>query len=142
MAKKTETKKEENIIVLHPITVKHATVCIEGVGDIVLNKMNASNTRQLIADDRKAQGVWEAQHKNKWEDIITSIHWRDGIPVKGDNSDGLATNRECSEEMLMEMLANNAPCISAFGLKKSWGQAVTRQEITSYGLLIRCSLVR
>lgn len=130
MAKKKETNTNE--ITLHPIAVKHATVVIEGAGDIVLNKMNASNTRQLIADDRKAQAVWEAQHKNKWEDIITSIHWKNPIPTTGDDDDGLATNRECSEEMFYEMLKNNAPCISAFGLKKSWGQAVTRQEIDKY----------
>lgn len=131
MAKK-ETAKTENVIVLKPIAVRHATVCIEGVGDLVLNKMNASNTRQLIADDHKAQRVWEAQHKNKMEDIITSVHWRDPIQWTGDNTDGLASNRECSEEMLMWLLENNAPCITAFGLKKSWGQAVVRQEIDKY----------
>lgn len=132
MATKKESTQNSNEIVLRPIEVKRATVYIRGVGDLVLNKMNASNTRQLIAEERKAQGVWEAQNKNKWEDIITAIHWRDPIPVKGDNSDGLATNRECSKEMLMDMLENNAPCITAFGLKKSWGQAVVRQEIDKY----------
>ena len=132
MANKKENSQKNDDIILRPIEVKRATVYIRGVGDLVLNKMNASNTRQLIADDRKAQGIWEAQNKNKWEDIITSIHWRDPLPLKGDNSDGLATNRECSEEMLMEMLETNAPCITAFGLKKSWGQAVVRQEIDKY----------
>lgn len=131
MAAKKENKNTD-VIELKPINVKHATICIEGIGDLVLNKMNASNTRQLIADDRKAQAVWEAQHKNKWEDIITSIHWRDPIQWSGDNSDGLASNRECSEELLMELLENNSPCITAFGLKKSWGQAVVRQEIDKY----------
>ena len=118
------TKKTEEIVV-KPIKVEHATITITGKGDLVLNKMNASNTRSLLADDRKAQGVWEAQNKNKWEDIITSIHWRDGIQVED-------TNKECTEELFYEMLANNAPCISAFGLKKSWGQAVVRQEIDKY----------
>lgn len=117
---------------IKPINFKNATICIRGVGDLVLNKMNASNTRQLIADDRKAQAIWEQQHKNRWEDIITAIHWRDPIPVRSDNSDGLATNRDCSEEMFYEMLQDNAPCITAFGLKKSWGQAVVRQEIDKY----------
>lgn len=130
--KKENTSAEASVIALKPINIQHAIITIRGTTDLVLNKMNASNTRQLIADDRKAQGVWEAQHKNKWEDIITAIHWRDPIPVKGDNSDGLATNRECSEEMLMEMLQNNAPCITAFGLKKSWGQAVRDQKIDTY----------
>lgn len=112
-------------IVVKPIKVEHATITIVGKGDLVLNKMNASNTRQLIADDRKAASVWEAQHKNKWEDIATSIHWRDPLPVAD-------TNAECTEELFYRLLEENAPCISAFGLKKSWGQAVVRQEIDKY----------
>ena len=118
MEKVTEVKASE-------IKVERAVITIEGKSDLVLNKMNASNTRQLIADDRKAQGIWEAQHKNKWEDIITSITWRDQLPVAD-------TNAECSEELFYELLKNNAPCISAFGLKKSWCQAVVRQEIDKF----------
>ena len=118
-------KEQENVVQVIPVEVKYVTVTIEGDGDLVLNKMNASNTRQLIADDRKAQALWEAQHKNKWEDIITSIHWRDGIPVED-------TNAECTEELFFKMLEENAPCISAFGLKKSWGQAVVQNEVDKY----------
>ena len=140
MAKKNETTTETTVITLHPINVKQGIICVRGTTDIVLNKMNASNTRQLIAADRKAQAVWEAQHKNVWEDIITAIHWRDPLPIKGDNSDGLATNRECSEEMMMWLLENNAPCITAFGLKKSWGQAVVRQEIDKYSTKFDCAV--
>ena len=119
-----ETKNEEKIV-LKEMNFKYAVIHIEGDGDLVLNKMNASNTRQLVADDRKAQGLWESQHKNKYEDIITSIHWRDGIPVED-------TNAECCEDLLHWMLDNNAPCITSFGLKKSWGQAVVRQEVDKY----------
>lgn len=118
-------KEKVQEIIVKEIKVDHATIVIEGKGDLVLNKMNASNSRQLIADDRKSQGVWEAQHKNKWEDIITAIHWRDPLPMED-------TNRECSEEMFYKLLQENAPCISAFGLKKSWGQAVVQQEIDKY----------
>ena len=118
-------KAENNVIEVIGLDVLHATICIEGDGDLVLNKMNASNERQLIAEDRKKQGLWESQHKNKWEDIITSMHWRDGIPVED-------TNADCTEELLLEMLEENAPCITAFGLKKSWGQAVVRNEIDTY----------
>ena len=118
-----KAKKEE--IVLKEIKIEHAVITIEGKGDLVLNKMNASNTRQLLSDDRKAQALWEAQHKNKYEDLMTSIHWRDPLPVEN-------TNAECSEELFKKMLEENAPCISAFGLKKSWGQAVVRQEIDKY----------
>ena len=118
-------KNNPEEIVVHEIKVERAIITIEGRSDLVLNKMNLSNTRQLVADDRKAQKLWEDQHKNKWEDIITSIHWRDGIPVED-------TNAECSEELFYKMLAENAPCISSFGLKKSWGQAVVQQEIDKY----------
>jgi len=122
---KVEKKTEE--VVIKEMNFKYAIIHIEGDGDLVLNKMNASNTRQLVADDRKAASLWEAQHKNKWENIITSIHWKNGIPVED-------TNAECTEDLLYEMLnpANNAPCITSFGLKKSWGQAVVRQEVDKY----------
>lgn len=118
-------KERTQEIVVKEIKVEHATITISGKSDLVLNKMNASNTRQLLADDRKSQAIWEAQHKNKWEDIITAVHWRDPIPVED-------TNAECNEDLFFQMLKTNAPCISAFGLKKSWGQAVTRQEIDKY----------
>ncbi|NLC53556.1 MAG: extracellular solute-binding protein [Firmicutes bacterium] len=42
------------------------------------------------------------------------------------------TYKECDEVMLFDLLKNNAPCISAFGLKKSFGQAVVRNEIDKY----------
>ena len=119
------TKKNENEVIIEPANVKYATVTIEGDGDLVLNKMNAANERTLIADDRKGQALWEAQHNNKWEQIITSMHWRDGIPVE-------ETNSECSEELFFSMLEKNAPCLTSFGLKKSWCQAVVRNEIDKY----------
>lgn len=104
---------------------KSAEIYIEGDGDLVLNCMNARNTRALLAEDRKK--IKEAP--NKWEDIITAIHWRDEIPTKD-------TYTDCSEEMLSDMLQNNAPCITAFGLKKSFGQAVVRNEIDKYATKI------
>lgn len=124
MAKQSK-KADESIIRIEDAKVKYATVVIEGDGDLVLNRMNASNERALLSDDRKAQALWEAQHSNKWEQIITSIHWRDGIPCED-------TNAECTEEMFFSMLEKNAPCITAFGLKKSWDQAVVRNEIDKY----------
>ncbi len=114
--------KTEEQVVIKELNVKTATITIEGDSDLVLNKMNAANTRILLSDDRKAQTLWEAQHKNKWEDIITAIHWRDGIPCED-------TNAECSEEMLYKMLKENAPCLTAFGLKRSWRDAVVQNKI-------------
>ena len=100
---------------------KTAHIFIEGDGDLVLNKMNARNERALMADDRKQ--IREVP--NLWEDVITAIHWRDGIPVKD-------TYTECTEELAYKMLHENAPCISAFGFKNSFGQAVVRNEIDKY----------
>lgn len=100
---------------------KTAEIFIEGDGDIVLNKMNARDTRLLTAEDRKK--IKEVP--NKWEDIITAIHWRDAIPV-------VDTYKECDEALLGKMLKENAPCITTFGLKKSFDQAVVRNEIDKY----------
>lgn len=100
---------------------KMAKIYIEGDGDLVLNKMNARNERTLLSDDRKK--IKEVP--NKWEDIITAIHWRDPLKVED-------TYKDCTKEMLCDLLENNAPCLSAFGLKKSFGQAVVRNEIDKY----------
>ena len=101
--------------------VKSVQIYIEGDGDLVLNCMNARNTRALLAEDRKK--IREVP--NPWEDVITAIHWRDGIPCAD-------TYTECSEELIHKMLKENAPCITAFGLKKSFNQAVVRNEIDKY----------
>ena len=116
--------KDKNVIELKDMraAAKTATIFIEGDGDLVLNKMNARNERALTAEDRKK--IREVP--NAWEDIITAVHWRDGIPCKD-------TYTECSEDMYYKMLEENAPCITAFGLKKSFCQAVVRNEIDKYG---------
>ena len=114
-------KKDNNTIELAHINVKTARIFIEGDSDLVLNAMNARNTRVLTADDRKK--IREVP--NKYEDIITAIHWRDGLPTED-------TYNDCNAQMLADMLKNNAPCITAFGLKKSFGQAVVRNEIDKY----------
>jgi len=101
--------------------VKHAMVYIEGDGTLCLNKMNARNERILTSPDRKK--IREVP--NEWEDIITAIHWRDPLPVKD-------TYKECDEALKDYLNQNNAPCITAFGLKKSFGQAVVRNEIDKY----------
>jgi hypothetical protein len=117
----TKMKKDSNIITIDSINVKHASIVVEGDSDLVLNKMNARNTRTLLAEDRKK--IREVP--NQWEDLITAIHWRDPLGCED-------TYTECNEEMLHDLLQNNAPCISAFGLKKSFNQAVVRNEIDKY----------
>lgn len=99
-------------------SVKIATILIQGDSDLVLNKMNAPTSRALTeARKDKAKTL---ERPNYWEEVITSMHWYDGTP--GD----------FSEEGLLNALAVNSPCISAFGLRKSFGDAVVRNEIDTY----------
>lgn len=116
MAQKVES------IELKPINVKTAEVFIVGDGDLVLNKMNARTVRTLTEERKGKKTVDETP--NMWEDIITAINWRD--PLNMDDT------RNCTEDDLIRLLCDNAPCISAFGLKKSFGQAVTQNEIDRY----------
>lgn len=115
--------KDTNVIELKDMraATKSAVIYIEGDGDIVLHKMCARDERLLLSEDRKK--IKEVP--NAWEDIITSIHWRDGIPCKD-------TYAECDEALMHKLLTENAPCITSFGLKKSFGQAVVRNEIDKY----------
>ena len=105
---KTET------IEIKRIDVKQVTVKIVGDGDIILNKMNDVSTRQLT--DQRKNKAKDMEVPNEWEQIITAMHWRDGKPT------------DFSEQGLIDALKNNAPCITAFGLKKSFGEAVVRNE--------------
>ena len=116
-------KKDNGTIRLEPIEIKYATIAIEGDSDIVLNRMNARTVRQLT-DERNDKKKTIKETPNVWEDIITAVHWRDGYPVEN--------TRDLEEHHLAEMLANNAPCITGFGLKKSFCQAVVRNEIDTY----------
>lgn len=115
--------KKEKIISVEPIKVERATVFIEGDGDLVLNRMNARTIRELTAARDGEKTV--KQVPNIWEDIITAVHWRDGYPMKD-------TYSESTEEVLQKMLLENAPCITGFGLKRSFCQAVVRNEVDTY----------
>ena len=69
--------KKEREIIVEPVKIEQATIYIQGDGDLVLTKMNARIVRELTAarDGKKTS----KQVPNIWEDIITAIHWRDGI---------------------------------------------------------------
>ncbi len=109
---------KETVIEIQPINVIHATITIAGDGDLILNKMNNPTIRALI-DIRKDKAK-KLEKPNEWEQVITSMHWRDGTPT------------DFSEDGLRDALLHNAPCISAFGLKKSFGQAVVRNGLDKY----------
>ena len=109
---KTET------IEIKRIDVKQVTVKIVGDGDLILNKMNDVSARQLT--DQRKNKAKDMEVPNEWEQIITALHWRDGKPT------------DFSEQGLIDALKNNAHCITAFGLKKSFGEAVVRNEIDKF----------
>lgn len=115
-------KKDANAIELTNLSskIKHAIITIEGDSDLVLNKMNARNVRALTGDRNKMR-----EEPNMWEDLITSIHWRDALPMKN-------TYTESDEAMMHRLLEENAPCITGFGLKKSFGQTVVRTGVDKY----------
>lgn len=116
-------KKENNIIKIEPIKTKRITVTVVGDSDLILNKMNDINARTLI--DKQKNKQKKAEELNEWEAIITAMHWRDGKPT------------DYSEQGLKDALENNAPCITAFGLKKSFEQAIVRNNIDKYSTKFR-----
>ena len=119
------SRKATKEVMVYGDLIKTVEVTIEGTGDLILNKMNASTVRELTNEDRAAQKIWELQHINKWERIITSIHWCNPLPTEN-------TNADCSAEMMEELLKTNKPGIPKFGFNKSWGQAVVRFGIDKY----------
>ena len=110
----TQTKTIE----VKPIKINTAKFRIVGDGELILNKMNAVTERELM--DKQKNKSKDTRGKNMWEELITAIRWRDGDP------------EVFTEESFRDALMNNAPCISGFGLKKSFGQAIVRNEIDRY----------
>lgn len=110
--------RKEETIELKPLSPKTVDVTIIGDGDLVLNKMNDVTVRNLT--NQRKNKAKDIEPSNIWEEIITSMHWLAGKPT------------DFSEEGLREALRNNAPCITSFGLKKSFGDAVVRNEIDKY----------
>lgn len=120
------TKKEKNAIEIEPIEIKTAEVTIVGDTDLILNKTSASYERECIAVAGEKTMI--KQEKNYWEDVLTSVRWSDPFPV----DTWLLT-----EEHYKFMLENSKPCISAYGLYKSFGDAVVRNEIDTYATKIK-----
>ena len=116
MAKKDETEVKR--IVVPEIAPQIATITIVGDSDLIVKKMN-DVTKRILTGERNDEAV-ELQKPNKWEEIITSIHWLNGKPT------------EFSEKSLEKELKENFPCISAFGLKKQMNKAVVRNKIDTY----------
>ena len=123
-------KKKEEIVAIEFKPIEPRTVQIEIVGDtdLILNKMDDVTTKQLT--DARKDKAKDLTKPNEWEEIITAMHWLNGKP------------EEYSEEVLKELLFGdvNAPCITAFGLKKSFGEALTRNKISTYSTEFRATV--
>lgn len=119
-------KKEETTIELKPINPRTITISIVGDTDLILNKMNDVTTRQLV--DARKDKAKNIEKPNVWEEVITSVHWLNGKPT------------EFTENALEDALKNNAPCLTAFGLKKSFADAVVRNEISTYATKFNASV--
>ena len=113
----------EKVINVAPINLNRITIRIEGDSDLILNKMNKRNKETLI--DKQTGKSKKVKDTNDWEDVITAMHWRDGEPT------------QYTEASLRKALKENAPCITAFGLKKSFEEAVVRNGIDKYATKFR-----
>jgi hypothetical protein len=112
--------KKENTIDIRPVTTETVTITLKGETPLILNKMSDPTVR-LLTDQRKNKSK-KVEEPNEWEEIITSIHWKDKLPK----------DIVYNEETYNELLKTNQPCITAYGLKESWKQAVVRNEIDKY----------
>ena len=120
----------EKKIEIDSINVNRATIHIQGTGTLILNAMNARNTRSLIGERSESGGKKLREEPNMWEDLATSIRW--ARPINQEPFCITDSYRQMNEEKMLQLLSENKPCISAFGLKKSWCQAVVRNELDKY----------
>lgn len=67
------------VIEIRPLNIKTAEITIAGDGDLILNKMNDVNARDLI--DKRKDKAKDTAKPNPWESIITAMHWYNGKPT-------------------------------------------------------------
>ncbi len=103
------------VIKINPLNLATIEVTIEGDSDLILNKMDDITRRKLIR--KFTNQPVDIEEPNEWEEIITSMHWRDGKP------------KEFTEETFKDALKNNAPCITTFGLSDSFSKALVRSGL-------------
>lgn len=120
--------KKNEVIEIKPMGIQTVEITVVGDTDLVLNKMNDVATRKLV--DQRKDKAKDLSKANEWEEIITAMHWLNGKP------------EEFSEDTLKENLNPeiNAPCITAFGLKKSFGEALTRNKVATYSTEFRATV--
>lgn len=118
--------KKENVINVAPIVIHTATIKIVGDSDLILNKMDYYQEAKLVAIQTN-QPV-PTDPPVPWRIIISKLNWRDGEPT------------DYTEEGFKKALVENAPCIHAYGLKNSWGEAVTRNGIEQYSTRFKANV--
>ncbi len=110
--------KNEKVIEVKPIVINTVTITIAGDSDLILNKIDAWTERLL--KDKQTGKPKTTETPNEWLIKATKIHWI--RPFEG----------EYNEANFYENLKKNAACISAFGLKKSFGETVVRTGLDKY----------
>lgn len=114
-----KAKTEVQSINLMTIVPQRRTITIVGDSDLICNQMNKP-TRESLIDARKDKAKNVSEEDRTWERIITSVHWLGGEPD------------EFTEKTFREKLKKDHPCITCFGLKASFKQAVVRNKISTY----------
>lgn len=113
-------------IIIEPIEIHYATIKIVGDGELILNKLDNVSYRQL-ADKQSGRGKQKIEKRKDptkeelCEALITSLHWEKGLPDDIDYSDD-------ETELLHKLLSEQRPCISGFGLFKSFQSAINHNE--------------
>lgn len=120
MARQKTDDSNVKLIEIRPMT---ATITITGTNDLVLNKMGDATARAL-AGEREGKTTDSDQASDYWEDRITSMHWVTGVPS--------TFNEDVYNQMVDPENKIDLPCITCFGLKKSWKDAVVRNEIATW----------
>lgn len=120
--------KKQEVIEMKPIDVKYAKITIKGDTDLLLHKMDKINRQNLIDKQKGKEKKSKTTAVDKWLVAITTLTWRDGEP------------QEYTEETYVDALQNNAPCISGFGLKKSFCETITRLGFETYSTNFKASM--
>ena len=124
MAKKEQNSEIVNVVQAEA-NVKNYIITIEGSSELILNKMTRKTENDLAG--ARLGLPKDTEPANPYEDLVTSVHWH------ATRDEDLPQERsEFTEETLSNLLTNDLPCITKFGLKKSFNEAVVRNNIDKY----------
>ena len=122
---------EETTIVIEPVRKAHVSLTLVGDSDLILHKRPLSVDAPMLFKQSHPKGTKLPtsvdQPYNMWEKLITSIHWRDPVPVLDDWS-------LYDEDMWKDLMSNNAPQIVGKAFKDTWTEAFISFFRSSTGL--------